>query len=133
MTEQQPNAPQQEQPEPEPSPPRQCKEIPTLPVLQFLASMPENPNHPGTYRTATWYWDPESDYYPQDSVGHAMPRGTVPKLILAKMRMLRRAGLVAGCDCGCRGNFELTDKGRLRIRSLSLASVLQPTRSGRPE
>lgn len=105
-------------------PPRQCKEIPTLPILQFLSDMPENPNHPGVKMTATWYWEPENDYYPENSVGHAVPEGTVPKLILAKMRMLRRAGLVSGCDCGCRGDFELTDKGRLRIRSLSMVTVV---------
>ncbi len=34
------------------------------------------------------------------------------KVVLAKMRGLIKRGLVDGCGCGCRGNFEITDKGR---------------------
>lgn len=33
------------------------------------------------------------------------------KVILAKMRSLESRGLVKGCTCGCRGDFELTDEG----------------------
>ena len=33
------------------------------------------------------------------------------KVILAKMRALLRRGLIDGCACGCRGDFELTLKG----------------------
>ncbi len=35
-----------------------------------------------------------------------------PKVILAKCRALIRRGFITGCTCGCRGDFELTDKGR---------------------
>jgi hypothetical protein len=35
-----------------------------------------------------------------------------PEVILAKASALMRRGLLGGCDCGCRGDFELTDKGR---------------------
>jgi hypothetical protein len=31
------------------------------------------------------------------------------KLVIAKARKLMRRGLLEGCDCGCRGDFELTD------------------------
>lgn len=34
---------------------------------------------------------------------------------LAIMRLLHRYGMVGGCTCGCRGDFEITDKGLLRI------------------
>jgi hypothetical protein len=34
------------------------------------------------------------------------------KVVLAKFRRAKNRGLVDGCDCGCRGDFELTDKGR---------------------
>lgn len=38
---------------------------------------------------------------------------TVPaKIVLAKVRQLMKRGFVAGCDCGCRGDFEVTDAGR---------------------
>lgn len=34
-----------------------------------------------------------------------------PKLGLSKMRQLHKRGLVGGCICGCRGDWEITDKG----------------------
>jgi hypothetical protein len=34
-----------------------------------------------------------------------------PEVILAKARALIRRGLLTGCDCGCRGDFELTREG----------------------
>ncbi len=33
------------------------------------------------------------------------------KLILAKMSQLIKKGLINGCTCGCRGDFEITPKG----------------------
>lgn len=33
------------------------------------------------------------------------------KTILAKFKKLHKQGLVGGCCCGCRGDFEITDKG----------------------
>ncbi len=33
------------------------------------------------------------------------------KVALAKMRALMRREFIGGCDCGCRGDFEITDKG----------------------
>jgi hypothetical protein len=44
-----------------------------------------------------------------------MPKDTPPKLKLAKMQSLHRRGLVGGCTCGCRGDFEITDKGLAAI------------------
>jgi hypothetical protein len=46
-----------------------------------------------------------------NDVYYAMPEGTPDKVALAKMRALVRRGLSGGCDCGCRGDFEITDKG----------------------
>ena len=40
-----------------------------------------------------------------------LPREIPYKLRLAKMRGLIKRGLSGGCDCGCRGDFEITDKG----------------------
>jgi len=34
-----------------------------------------------------------------------------PKLALAKMRQLYKRGFTGGCGCGCRGDWEITDKG----------------------
>lgn len=46
-----------------------------------------------------------------NSVGNAMPNGLPIKLRLSVMRNLINRGLVAGCPCGCRGDFEITPKG----------------------
>jgi hypothetical protein len=80
----------------------QTKDIPELPILEFLK------DHGGI---GCHHWEPQ----PTDTRGtvrQAMPVGLPGKLILAKMRMLIRRGLVGGCGCGCRGDFELTAKGR---------------------
>jgi hypothetical protein len=77
----------------------QCKDIPDRPILEFLASL--------NGRWANW----AGDQY-DNSVTRAMPPETPRKLALAKMRMLMNRDLVDGCDCGCRGDFVLTDKGR---------------------
>lgn len=77
-----------------------CKEIPTRPILLFLAI-----NRGGW---CTWG---DSDPSIMPSVQSAMPTGTPPKLQLAKMRQLIKRGLVSGCGCGCRGDFEITKKG----------------------
>lgn len=77
----------------------QAKDVPDLPVLAFLSSLD---------RSATWF-APETYAH---SVRHAMPPETPEKVALAKMRALIRRGLVEGCECGCRGDFVLTDKGR---------------------
>ena len=81
----------------------QCKHIPDKPVLEFLRNLPYY--RPGVQRTGTWY----SGF--DNSVDKSMPEGTPEKLVLAKMRSLITKGLVSGCQCGCRGDFELTTKG----------------------
>lgn len=81
----------------------QCKNIPTISILKFLA---ENPD-----RWHNWYFMNEKD------VRHAMPNGfnIDEKLVLAKMRVLIKKGLVDGCPCGCRGDFTITQKGLNKI------------------
>lgn len=34
------------------------------------------------------------------------------KVVQAKLRRLHSRGLVSGCPCGCRGDWEVTSKGR---------------------
>ena len=75
----------------------QCKDIPDEPILRFLAQ------RPGVWHN--WYFGDELD------VRQAMPRDLPEKLVLGKMRMLMKRGLVGGCPCGCRGDFEITSKG----------------------
>lgn len=39
--------------------------------------------------------------------------GEKDKVVLAKAHQLIKRGLLDGCDCGCRGDFEVTSKGKL--------------------
>ena len=76
----------------------QCKDIPDKPIMEFLL---KNKGH-----LCNWYFENEKD------VTNAMPKNiTSEKLILAKMKQLIKRGLVDGCTCGCRGDFEITQKG----------------------
>ena len=80
-----------------------CKDIPDRPILEFLAQRQGIQN--------TWFLGYEGD------VRIAMPKDTPDKLILGKMRILIRSGLVDGCACGCRGDFEITEKGQFWFSS----------------
>lgn len=88
---------------------RQCKDIPDVPILRFLASH-------GTPSDARQEWtnwfslqgDAEWDRY---SVRLAMPAWVTGSLALAKMRQMMQRGVVDGCNCGCRGDFVLTARG----------------------
>jgi hypothetical protein len=77
----------------------QAKDVPDRPVLEFLASL--------NGEWANWY----SIGHPR-SVRNAMSPDTPEKVVLAKMRQLKKRGLVDGCGCGCRGDFVLTGRGR---------------------
>lgn len=82
--------------------PRQCKDIPDLPVVQFITLMD------GAW--GTWCWSDKRDM--TNSVAPLFPADIPDKLLLAKMGSLIRRGLIDGCPCGCRGDYEATDKGR---------------------
>lgn len=66
-----------------------------------------------------WCWD-------EWNVKDAMPTGTIPKLVLAKMRMMIRRGVVDGCDCGCRGDFVITEKGLTELKQLQDTDGIRP-------
>jgi hypothetical protein len=79
----------------------QCKDIPDLPILQFIGS------HNGSW--CNWYFGDSKD------VHAAFPPRVPDKLLLAKMRSLIRRGLVDGCGCGCRGDYMLTELGKAQL------------------
>lgn len=90
----------------------QAKDIKDEDVLNYLA------DRQGKW-TSLWYGSFLK--YPEgknphtgevvDDVYYAMPKNTPHKVALAKMKALYKRGFVGGCDCGCRGDFEITDKG----------------------
>jgi hypothetical protein len=82
----------------------QCKDIPDEAILRFLAV------HGGIGCTV-WRNHATGEPYNERSALHAMPSGTPEKLARAKMKRLVDRGLVDGCSCGCRGDWELTLKG----------------------
>jgi hypothetical protein len=94
----------------------QAKDIPDVPVLEFLNQ------HVGEW--CNWVdLKTESTFeirYQGRSVLHAMPEGTVSKLALAKMKSLIKRGLVDGCACGCRGDFQITREGKQFLRLAAL-------------
>lgn len=82
--------------------------------------MNEKPTHPTSLKTqilmflaystkgawATW----GSGFY-MPSVQQVFPVGTPEKVQLRFMQTLQRKGLVGGCDCGCRGDYAITELG----------------------
>lgn len=44
-------------------------------------------------------WDIEPDF-----------PGFPPKVVLAKLRKLLKRGLIDGCGCGCRGDWEIVEQ-----------------------
>lgn len=77
----------------------QAKDLDTKVILTELAK------YQGTW--ATWG---EKQYSMPNIQLNTYPN--VPeKLWLAKMKKIMKQGLSGGCDCGCRGDYEITDKG----------------------
>jgi hypothetical protein len=62
------------------------------------------------FKNSLGNWGLMSEGY-DESVQNAMPENVPYKLAKAKMEMLIRRGLVTVCTCGCRGDFEVTEKG----------------------
>lgn len=83
----------------------QAKDLHAFPVLVFLS------------QRRGFSFPPEISG--ECSIYHAFPPGTPLKLILEKMRSLIRRGLVEGCACGCRGEFQLTPLGWMQFMRLT--------------
>ena len=69
-----------------------AKDISEKPILDFLQKLPLN---------ETAGYSVHSRY----NLMTVVPEGTPVKVFLAKMKALKRRGLVNGCCCGCRGDF----------------------------
>ena len=74
----------------------QCKDIPDAPLLSFISHK----------QAEKGYWVNRWDF-------DETPYADLPdNLFRAKMGKLIARGLITGCACKCRGDWELTDKGR---------------------
>lgn len=89
----------------------QCKNIPERPILEFLLK----------HKGRRCFWGGPSDSPGNSGYEHNVERGFpcgIPgKLVRSKMRKLIERGLVSGCACGCRGDFEITEKGEKWLTS----------------
>lgn len=89
---------------------KQTKDIPDATILNVLA------DYQGQW--AFWYSNDElgfrkdpNDYHSEQIRINILPPETPHKLFHSKMKSLHKRGLIGGCVCGCRGDFEITDKG----------------------
>ncbi|MEU6632883.1 hypothetical protein ABZ905_32055 [Streptomyces parvus] len=81
----------------------QCKDIPDAALCEAVRLTPAPP--PATGNPAPWRmaWDVHATL--------EKTTGPVPdRLFLAKVRRLFAKGLLGGCDCGCRGDYHLTEE-----------------------
>jgi hypothetical protein len=79
----------------------QCKDIPDAAVCDAIRDTPGT----GEPAAAPWRmrWDVQAAL--------EATTGPIPeRLFLAKMRRMVAKGLVGGCDCGCRGDYHLTEE-----------------------
>ena len=79
---------------------RQCKDVPDKPILDFLYQRQKDGK-----TWCCWF-----DGF-ENSIGQSMPLNTPEKIRIQKMAKLIKQGLVSGCGCGCRGDYEITKKG----------------------
>ena len=71
----------------------QAKNISDLEILKAIKEEFEKNGFPHFFWTEGW-------------------KGFPPKVVLSKCAALLKRGLLDGCDCGCRGDWILTDKGK---------------------
>ncbi len=90
-----------------PSLQERCDIIPSVPILKFVQEC----NDRGEW--ATWF--PGLG----NSVANAFPSWAPESLVLPKMRLMIHDGLIDGCTCGCRGEYEITEKGRSILASFA--------------
>lgn len=72
-----------------------CQDIPDRLILEFLLH-----KKPTLVTSFTGF---------DNSIHNAVTPPT--RMIMAKMKQLIRKGLLTGCTCGCRGDFQITNKG----------------------
>ncbi len=102
----------------------QSKDIPDVPILEFLDKRVDKDWDNGG-GLAFWYGLEAAG---ERSIAHAMPPGTPDKLRIAKMARLIGRGLVNGCGCGCRGDYEITTKGRSYLRKSMSTEPTNPVK-----
>nr|WP_046285030.1 hypothetical protein [Mycobacterium sp. UM_NZ2] len=103
---------------------RHARDIPDV-VFLYAVALCQDPRAGGG-----WHWAMRDDVTRvlggldrQAPVRSDEVPGVPWKVVLAKFRRVNKRGLVDGCDCGCRGDFELTTKGRLLLADAVIAAT----------
>ena len=81
----------------------QAKHVDKLSILQFLKDLND--------QWACIYKPDDECPLVESSVWNVIPMDIPYKVGVAAMANLMKRGLVTGCTCGCRGDFEITEKG----------------------
>lgn len=102
------------------------KDIPILPILQFIEWCTDEKI--ATHFTQTYgkemvicflgFATKHNGF--ANSVSNAFPKchNTSEQTIHKKMKEIIAKGLVDGCNCGCKGEFTITEAGRCEIKRL---------------
>lgn len=80
----------------------QCKDIPDALVVEGVIAECR------TYGSVQWTMMWDLGKFLEDHFGASLP----PSLVQAKVRRLIDRKILDGCACGCRGDLEVTEKGR---------------------
>lgn len=83
----------------------QAKHVPEAVIFTRLLHAP---GWMYTFEIAEWM---DSDALARNFYSSPELRGVPWKVLQAKLKALRRRGLIDGCACGCRGDWELTTEG----------------------
>jgi hypothetical protein len=121
-------------------PRKHLRDIPDHPVLQFLEMLDQGMitsvyntgqgiqiQHP---KTACAFEGFANSIFNPLPYGGSYPK----KLLWTKVKSMVKRGLIDGCTCGCRGDFELTEKGRASLEEwrASLTPRDNPKHSPQP-
>lgn len=79
----------------------QAKDIPDESIIATIEAQVKAQGHPATRR------------------GIAEALGLNEKIVLAKLRKMVRRGLITGCACGCRGDFEVKIEANEKEQAVS--------------
>jgi hypothetical protein len=92
----------------------QSKDIPVEPILKHLFKFNNPHKKCGEYCNPQGHWCLRFIDENPSRIHNAFPdKDQTPEaLILSKMKKLIKQNLVSGCPCGCRGDFEITNKGK---------------------
>jgi hypothetical protein len=91
----------------------QGKDLSTLKILQFLAQFDHS-------QWKSWWANLPDKDWGDWSIANQFPEINQSNevVLLRKMSRLISKGYVNGCDCGCRGDFYITDEGRAKLKQL---------------